>query len=99
VYYTLYPKLGEIVTLPADAENKTITWSFNNNTIARKQPGGKTFVYDTNYRLMDNGDLIIQKMTLFLEGLYIRSVENDSLQIDVKVKGTRKTFYLRNFME
>jgi hypothetical protein len=81
-----------MVTLPADAENKTITWLFNNNTIARKQPG-ELPVYDTgmkNYRLMDNGDLIIQKMTLFLEGSYRRLVEYDPtpLQFDVKVKGT-----------
>jgi hypothetical protein len=85
-----------------DPGNKTITWSFNNNTIALKQPGEMPLVYDMkNYRLTDTGDLIIQKMTLFLEGLYVRSVEYDptTLQIDVKVKGTCKTFYLRNFIK
>ncbi|CAB4030455.1 Hypothetical predicted protein, partial [Paramuricea clavata] len=78
-----------MVTLPADAENKTITWLFNNNTIARKQSGEKPSVYDMkNYRLMDNGNLIIQKMTLFLEGSYRRLVGYDPtpLKFDVKVE-------------
>ncbi|CAB4034345.1 Hypothetical predicted protein, partial [Paramuricea clavata] len=75
-----------------DPGNKTITWSFNNNTIARKQPGGEPSVWDMkNYRLMDNGDLIIQKMTLLLEGLYERldglvEYNPTPFQIYVKVK-------------
>ncbi|CAB3991324.1 PREDICTED: uncharacterized protein LOC107355480 [Paramuricea clavata] len=80
--------LGDEVILHdpvSHANNKSITWLFNNCRIVQKQPGQEPFVHDKNYQLMDNGDLKILNMTKQLEGEYERLVGHDST-IDVKAK-------------
>ena len=84
-----------------NANNKSITWLFNNCRIVQKQPGQEPFVYNKNYQLMDNGDLKILNMTKQLEGEYERLVGHDST-IFVKAKGIWKKiriFQLINFIQ
>jgi hypothetical protein len=84
-----------------NANNKSITWLFNNCRIVQKQPGQEPFVYNKNYQLMDNGDLKILNMTKQLEGEYERLVGHDST-IFVKAEGIWKKiriFHLINFIQ
>ncbi len=75
---TKFARIGEKVTLDGDAENKNVTWFFNDILIAKKRPKKEPFVdNEENYQLMDNGDLIILKMTVSLEGKYERIVGED----------------------
>jgi hypothetical protein len=96
--------LGEEVILDSDpvpdANNKHITWLYNNCRIVQKQPGQEPFLYDKNYQLMDNGNLKILKMTKQLEGKYERLGEHAST-IYVKAKGIWekiRIFHLINFI-
>ena len=87
--FTTFARIGEKKILDGavlNAENKTVTWFFNNTLIA---------VDNKNYQLMDNGDLIILNMTVSLEGKYERFVGEDRTPHTIILK-LKSGIYMEN---